>query len=165
MKPKDALLKRWEVILVRKGDAPAIFNTAGDVARTFRQIDKGAQDFESRIDNFHSGNVLAVQIGNHEDWPSVLIACLRRKVVVLPLEQSISDQQRDAALKVCNAGAALVSNMTSGSYEMRSLFVDYFMQWRLPIPALFKLTSGTTTLPRGDWWPLPSRRWGNGCGR
>jgi len=148
MKPKDALLKRWEVILVRKGDAPAIFNTAGDVARTFRQIDKGAQDFESRIDNFHSGNVLAVQIGNHEDWPSVLIACLRRKVVVLPLEQSISDQQRDAALKVCNAGAALVSNMTSGSYEMRSLFVDYFMQWRLPIPALFKLTSGTTTLPR-----------------
>src|SRR6266571_1065397 len=107
MIPQDALAERWGAILARKGDAPAIFKPTGDVARTFRQIDARARDFESKIDTLTAGSVVAVQIGNHEDWPSILIACLRRGVVVLPLEQSIRDQQRDAAMKICNANGVV----------------------------------------------------------
>ena len=91
MKATDGLLKRWEAILARKGDAPAIFNTRGQINRTFRAIDEYACKFESKIDSFAAGSVIAVQIGNHEDWPSILIACLRRGMIVLPLEQSMSD--------------------------------------------------------------------------
>ena len=40
---------------------------------------------------------IPIQIGNHEDWPSILLTCLRKELMVLPLEQSISNQQRDAA--------------------------------------------------------------------
>src|SRR2546423_7844784 len=101
MKPKDVLLERWKETLARKSNSPGIFNTRGEVVRTFQQIDERARDFESKIDTFDAGSVLAVQIGNHEDWPSILIACLRRGVVVLPLEQSISERQRDAAFKIC----------------------------------------------------------------
>src|ERR1700693_6561206 len=107
MKPKNALLERWEAILARKADAPAIFNTHAEVERTFRQIDERAHDFESKIDKFAAGNVIAVQIGNHEDWPSILIACLSRGIVVLPIEQSISEQQRDAALKICRVSGII----------------------------------------------------------
>src|ERR1700724_2245803 len=105
MKPKDPLLERWAEILFKTADAPAIFNRDGEVVYTFRQIENRARDFESEIGNFQSGTLVAVQIGNHEDWPSILIACLRHQLVVLPLEQSITDQQRDAALKVCRASA------------------------------------------------------------
>ncbi len=112
MKPKDALLDRWEAILAQKDDAPAICDTGGKVSRTFREVDNAAREFESKMDSFHTGNVLAVQIGNHTDWPSIFTACLRRGVVVLPLEQSISDQQRDAALKICNASG--VFTVTKG---------------------------------------------------
>src|SRR5437016_14002256 len=101
MKPNDGLLRRWEAIVSQKRDAPAIFNSRGRLAFTFRGIDERARDFESKIESFDAGSVVAIHIGNHEDWPSILIACLRRGVVVLPLEQSISDQQRDAALKTC----------------------------------------------------------------
>src|SRR5438477_7494659 len=103
MKPTDLLLARWQSILAEKGTVPGIFNSSGEVVRTFRGIEERARDFESKIDIFPVGSVIAVQMGNHEDWPSVFLACLRRKLVVLPIEQSVSDHQRDTALKICNA--------------------------------------------------------------
>jgi len=98
---------------------------------------------------FNAGSVIAIQIGNHEDWPSILIACLRRRLVVLPLEQSISDQQRDAALDVCRA-RAVVSAVTSGNspglFRLRT--ADATANWGEHSPSLLKLTSGTTAAPR-----------------
>ena len=142
MKPKDVLLQRWEAILAQKGDEPAIFNTRGQVDRTFRGIDERARGFEPKIDKFADGSVIAVQIGNHEDAPSIFIACLRRGVVVLPLEQSISDQQRDAALKVCR-----VTGIIEKAGTVR-LIDNERPNWRGKNPTLLKLTSGTTAAPR-----------------
>jgi long-chain acyl-CoA synthetase len=156
MKPKDVLLERWEAVLAQKPDGPAIFNTAGQSVRTFRQVDDRANDFESKIDNLAAGNVLAVQIGNHQDWPSILIACLRRQVVVLPLEQSITDQQRDAAVKVCNASGVVAAAAAGGrDLEVRPIgspsrtgSAAATTHWGENVPTLLKLTSGTTAAPR-----------------
>jgi acyl-CoA synthetase (AMP-forming)/AMP-acid ligase II len=142
MKPKDTLLERWKAILARKADAPAIFNTHAEVEQTFRQIDERAHDFESKIDKFEAGSVIAVQIGNHEDWASILIACLSRGIVVLPIEQSISGQQRDAALKICR-----VSGIIEKAGTIRVLENER-SSWQGKNPALLKLTSGTTAAPR-----------------
>src|SRR5438552_12755410 len=142
MKPKDVLLQRWEAILAQKGDEPAIFNTRGQVDRTFRGIDERARGFEPKIDKFADGSVIAVQIGNHEDSPSIFIACLRRGVVVLPLEQSMSDQQRDAALKVCR-----VTGIIEKAGTVR-LIDNERPNCRGKSPTLFKLTSDTTAAPR-----------------
>ena len=142
MKPKDVLLQRWEAILAQKGDEPAIFNTRGQVDRTFGGIDERARGFEPKIDKFADGSVIAVQIGNHEGAPSIFIACLRRRVVVLPLEQSISDQQRDAALKVCR-----VTGIIEKAGTVR-LIDNERPNWRGKNPTLLKLTSGTTAAPR-----------------
>ena len=142
MKPKDVLLERWKETLARKSNSPGIFNTRGEIARSFRQIDESARDFEAKIDAFDSGSVLAVQIGNHEDWPSILIACLRRGVVVLPLEQSISEQQRNAALKICHA-----NGIVENAEAIRKIDNER-PGWAENIPSLLKLTSGTTAAPR-----------------
>jgi long-chain acyl-CoA synthetase len=150
MKPKDALLQRWEAILAQKGDAPAIFNTRGEIVRTFRGIDERARGFEPKIDKFAAGSVIAVQIGNHEEWASILIASLRRGVVVLPLEQSISDQQRDAALKICNASGIVAAGVSAGrSIEVLPMRTSAATTpWGANPPSLLKLTSGTTAAPR-----------------
>jgi len=142
MKPKDVLLQRWEAILAQKGDEPGIFNTRGQVDRTFCGIDERARGFEPKIDKFADGSVIAVQIGNHEDAPSIFIACLRRRVVVLPLEQSMSDQQRDAALKVCR-----VTGIIEKAGTVR-LIDNERPNWGEKNPTLLKLTSGTTATPR-----------------
>src|SRR5437868_4594658 len=150
MKPKDALLERWKTILAQKSDLPAIFNTRGEVVRTFRESDNHARNFESKIDKFAAGSVIAGQIGNHEDWASILIACLRRRAVVLPLEQSISEQQRDAALKICNASGVVAAGVSAGrAIEILPMRISAATtHWGKNGPALLKLTSGTTAAPR-----------------
>jgi acyl-CoA synthetase (AMP-forming)/AMP-acid ligase II len=149
MKSTDPLLNAWRQTLRRAKDGPAIVNTCGDVLRKFVGVEERARDFESNLEVFSPGSVIAIQIGNHEDWPSILIACLRKRLVVLPLEQSISDQQREAALKLCRA-AAVVSAVPSGNVPgiFRLGTADTTLDWGENPPSLLKLTSGTTAAPR-----------------
>ena len=149
MKSEDALLAAWDQVLRRGADRPAIFDPAGGIARTFGQIEERAHDFEAKIDIFHAGEVIAVQIGNHEDWPSILIACLRKRLVALPLEQSISQHQRDASLKICGTTAAVFAVTNGNSPEIvRLRTTDATPNWRGEPPCLLKVTSGTTAAPR-----------------
>ena len=155
MKPKDALFERWTEVLAQKGESPAIFNTRGEVVLSFRQIDEHSRNFESKIHNLERASVLAVQIGNHPDWPPILIAALKRGFVVLPLEQSITKQQRDAALRISNAagivaaGASGTGTVTGGSLEILPVGTSAARtNWGENVPALLKLTSGTTAEPR-----------------
>src|SRR6266403_3937413 len=149
MKSIDPLLDGWQQTLRNAKDRPAILNSHGEVLRKFRDIDERARDFEAKLEMFRTGSVIAIQVGNHEDWPSLLIACLRRQVVVLPLEQSISDQQRDAALVLCRA-SAVVSAVPSGDPPQivcLKTAADATADWDRQ-PSLLKLTSGTTAAPR-----------------
>jgi acyl-CoA synthetase (AMP-forming)/AMP-acid ligase II len=149
MKSSDALLAAWQRTLGRAQDSPAILNTQGEVVRKFSEIDARAGDFERKIETFQAGSVIAIQIGNHEDWASILIACLRRRLVVLPLEQSISDQQRDAALKICDARAVVSAVPSENSPVLFRLKTsDATVNWGEHPPSLLKLTSGTTAAPR-----------------
>src|SRR5215831_12172286 len=114
MKHRDPLLRTWQTTISRKGNDSAVFDATGRVARTFRDIEGHARAFEAKMDKLLPGAVMAVQIGNHEDWLAVFIACLRKRLVVLPLDQSIGQQQRDAALEICRA-SAVMSVIPSGN--------------------------------------------------
>ena len=134
--------------LARKRAAPAIFATSGEVLRTFGEIEERTRDVLKKTDVVREGDVLGVQIGNHEDWPSIFIACLSRHLVVLPLEQSISQQQRDEALEICRASAAVSGISSEGSPEITRLRTgDTKPNWDEGRPVLLKLTSGTTATP------------------
>ena len=136
MKSEDPLLAAWEKTLARKGHMPAILNTAGQVLRTFRGIEEHARAVETMIARAleakrHSPkphNVSAIQIGNHQDWPSSFLVCLRKRNVFLPIDESVPKEQSDAAFSV-----AAKSGITD---------------WGDKPPTLFKLTSGTTATPR-----------------
>jgi acyl-CoA synthetase (AMP-forming)/AMP-acid ligase II len=149
MKSTDALLDSWWQTLRRAKDRPAILTTHGQVLRKFRDIEDYACEFEPKLEMLTPGGVIAIQIGNHEDWPSILIACLRRHLVVLPLEQSVNDQQRNATLELCKA-RAVVSAVPSGAAPdiSRLRTADATPDWGENPPSLLKLTSGTTAAPR-----------------
>jgi len=76
MKSDDALLAAWEKTLARKGEGPAVFDPNGEVQRTFREIEKRARELEGEI----AGPVHRIDIGNHPDWPSHLLAAVRRRL-------------------------------------------------------------------------------------
>ena len=150
MKSADPLLAAWDETLQAKANAPAIFSPAEASPQTFRQIEEKARACESKINAFNAGQVVAVQIGNHKDWPSIFLACLRRRLVVLPLERSISEQERAAALGICSVAAVIEATAPDGS-DFNVLPLERAAApsgWGQDVPSLLKLTSGTTAAPR-----------------
>jgi long-chain acyl-CoA synthetase len=149
MKHGDPLSLAWEATVSRKGDDAAVFDATGRIARSFRDIEGHARVFGAKMDKLVPGAVVAVQIGNHEDWSAVFIACLRKQLVVLPLDQSIGEQQRDAALEICRASVLVSAGRSENSPQIvRLRTADTTVEWGKNEPSLLKLTSGTTAAPR-----------------
>lgn len=153
MKVSDPLLDAWGKTLAEKGDSPAVFDETGTVLRTFRQVEVRSEDFGTELNQFQPGTVIGVQLGNHPDWPSVFLACLRRQLVTVPLDRSISAQERDAAIEICRAsgvinGSANESGNGDGVTPRLSRFERGPVDWGKNPPRLLKLTSGTTAAPR-----------------
>src|SRR6266571_6908065 len=149
MKHDDSLLLAWQTTISRKGDDAAVFDPTCRIARSFLDIEAHARAFEAKMDKLLAGAVVAVQIGNHEDWPAVFIACLRKQLVVLPLDESIGEQQRDAALEICRASALVSAVPGENSPQIiRLRTADTTADWGENVPSLLKLTSGTTAAPR-----------------
>src|SRR5438552_2206508 len=149
MKHGDSLLLAWQTTISRKGDDAAVFDATGRIARSCRDIEGHARAFEAKMDKLPTGAVVAAQIGNHEDWPAVFIACLRKQLVVLPLDESIGEQQREAALEICRASALVSAVPNENSPQIIRLgTADTTADWGENVPSLLKLTSGTTAAPR-----------------
>ena len=81
----DPILESWEKTRRDTPDRAAIFDSQAKVARTFLEIEERADQCAEELDPIAPGQVMAIQIGNHPDWPSLFLACLRMQIVVLPL--------------------------------------------------------------------------------
>jgi len=125
---------------------PAIYGTNGEVLRTFGQIEAEAREFEQTLfGKSTESEVIAIQVGNHPAWPALLLAVLRRGLVALPLERTMAERERDAALLIC--GAAAVVEIEHERIALRALAHEP-ATWGSSLPSLLKLTSGTTAAPR-----------------
>jgi acyl-coenzyme A synthetase/AMP-(fatty) acid ligase len=143
--PPDSLVAAWESTLGLSPGA-AILDTKGQVLRTFARIEEEALDFEQALlSECRPGEVVAIQVGNHPAWPALLLACLRNGLVALPLERTVTEQERDAALRICSAAALVISDEERVS--LRRLPHEP-IEWGPKPPSLLKLTSGTTAAPR-----------------
>ncbi len=139
--PGDPLLAAWDQTLARRAEEPALFDSQRRILFRFREIEELSRKFE--ID-FEAGEIVAIQVGNHAHWPALFLACLRRGIVVLPLEQTMSVQERASALRTCRA-AGLISSPAAAIERLEN---PGAIDWEGRTPALLKLTSGTTAAPR-----------------
>jgi acyl-CoA synthetase (AMP-forming)/AMP-acid ligase II len=152
MKSADALLGAWEKIVGQTADRPAIIADSGKILQTFAGIESRAREFEAQLD-FAASNVIAIQIGNHPDWPAILLACLRRGLVALPLDESMTDERRNGVFHMCGVvAAAMQVGSTSGGRGVEILPIGTSaattQKWGDNPPSLLKITSGTTAAPR-----------------
>lgn len=144
-KTEDPLLSAWAETLLRRRDNPAIFDTQRQVLCRFREIEALSRDHENGpLQNLRAGEIAAIQIGNHAHWPALLLACLRREIVVLPLERTMSEQERASALQTCRV-SGLITEVEAG---VERLVDPGVIDWNERQPVLLKLTSGTTAAPR-----------------
>jgi long-chain acyl-CoA synthetase len=143
----DRLVEAWEKTLGGRAlERAAVFGTKGQVLRTFPQIEEETRGFEQTLlRKFRPGEVIAIQVGNHAAWPALLLACLRNRLVALPLERSMAEGELAAALRICRAAA--LATIENECVALRSL-PNEPSEWGPDAPSLLKLTSGTTAAPR-----------------
>jgi long-chain acyl-CoA synthetase len=150
-KVEDRILAAWESTRANNRDRAAIFDSRGKVVRTFLEIEDRARQIAGELEKIAPGQVLAVQMGNHLDWPSLFLACLRKRIVILPLEQTISDEQRENAFQICCVAAIVIAGVVSSASGVEILplkTATTTISWSEKPPVLLKLTSGTTGVPR-----------------
>ncbi|HEX4666313.1 MAG TPA: class I adenylate-forming enzyme family protein [Chthoniobacterales bacterium] len=148
MNPVDPLLAAWHKTLARRRAEGAIFDTHRRVLFRFGEIEELSRHYEEEngcgLAEFEQGEIIALQIGNHAHWPALFLAALRREIVVLPIEQTVSERERASASKTCRAAGL----MTSPGKEITRLGPGEPVDWGDRRPVLLKLTSGTTAAPR-----------------
>jgi long-chain acyl-CoA synthetase len=144
-KTDDPLLGAWAETLRRRRNAAAIFDTRRRVLCSFGEIEALSRHYQNGpLQSLRAGEIVAIQIGNHAHWPALLLACLRREIVVLPMERTVSDQERASALQTCRA-TGLITEVEAG---VERLLDPGVIDWNERPPVLLKLTSGTTAAPR-----------------
>ncbi|EDY21202.1 AMP-dependent synthetase and ligase [Chthoniobacter flavus Ellin428] len=144
--PDNPILTAWQQTLARCGQRPAVFSPTGAVVRTFVEIGLEALKIARLFDTIPSHSVVAVQIGNSEMWPEVVLALWRKKLIPLPLGE-MTQTELAYALGTCRA-AALVTNQGGPLIVHRRPVPDDARRWVGPTPEFLKLTSGTTSAPR-----------------
>jgi acyl-CoA synthetase (AMP-forming)/AMP-acid ligase II len=144
----DALLAAWHETLARRRTEGAIFDTRRRVLFRFGEIEELSCHYEAEggcgLREFEPGEIVAMQIGNHAHWPALVLAGLRREIVLLPIEQAVSDAERAGALKTCRVAGLL----TTPGKKIARLGPVEPVDWGDRQPVLLKLTSGTTAAPR-----------------
>ncbi|MDQ6656586.1 MAG: AMP-binding protein, partial [Verrucomicrobiota bacterium] len=144
----DSLLQAWDETVARRASDAAVFDTSGAVLRTFAQIGAEAAEYaRMQLANSAPGEVVAIQLGNHAAWLALLLACLRRRLVVLPLERTIAEQERATALAVCHVALLATEAPAAGGISLAVRSAEP-VDWGEHQPVLLKLTSGTTAAPR-----------------
>lgn len=146
-KTEDPLLAAWSETLARRGQDAAIFDSEGRVIFRFGEIEQLSRRYEKvepGLTNYAAGDIVAIQIGNHPHWPALFLACLRRGIVVLPIERTVSVAERAAALRTCRV-AGLITNPEK---PIARIETSGIVDWEKRQPVLLKLTSGTTATPR-----------------
>jgi long-chain acyl-CoA synthetase len=142
----DPVLEAWEKTLAARGDEPAILDRQGQVLFRFGEIDKLSRGYAESSDlrHFEAGEIVALQIGNLPEWPALFLACLRQRIVLLPLEETVSATERASALRTCRAAGLI----TAPDASITRLNAGAKIDWNARRPVLLKLTSGTTAAPR-----------------
>lgn len=141
----NVILKRWAGVL-SAGSGDAIVSPSGEVMRTWEDIDVEARDFEGRIAHGGKG-VVALQTGNHASFPALLLACLRTGRPAALFDEGFSGDHRSQIEK--QLGVALRVTASNGEifFEGDGGETPGGAGCRGDI-CLYKLTSGTTSLPR-----------------
>ena len=144
---ENALLNAWWATLGWRGNAPAILDPRGEMLRTFFEIEIEALKIVRMLDRIPPGSTVAVQLGNGERWPEVLLALWRRGLVPMPLGDHLDATEMAVTLGTLRT-AALITNVSGSMIVHQRPVPPDAHRWGGHTPDLLKLTSGTTSAPR-----------------
>ncbi len=132
------ILAAWGETVRRQPGRPGVFSDRGTPLRSFADIESEALKLGGLLPELDGDAAIAlVEIGNHPDLPSVLIALWRKGYTVSPAEIGTTASLPGFTLRVRRERSGGVVFSPTGGPPPENLAADFL-----------KLTSGTTGAPR-----------------
>jgi long-chain acyl-CoA synthetase len=132
----------WAQVLAKYHESPAILRPDGAPLRTFTGIEQERRTWRDALGHLPRRSAVIGQLGNAPDWPALFLACLDLELVLVPVEGSMPAEQLSRIATLTQAQAVV------GTGQAVEVFERDLLVWDEPAPALLKITSGTTGLPR-----------------
>ena len=132
----------WARVLAQYRNRPAILRADGAPLRTFAAIEEERRTWRDTLGGLPPRSAVIGQLGNAPGWPALFLACLDLELVLIPVEGSMPVEQSSRIAALTQARAVVRTGQAVEVFERDRL------DWDEPAPALLKITSGTTGLPR-----------------
>ena len=140
----NKILNRWAGAL-SGSEGNAVFSASGEVLRTWKDIETEACDLQTRMSG--SRGAVALQTGNQASFPALLLACLRASRPVCLFDAGLSGEMRRGM--EAQLGVTLRVTVADGDICLEELAGVVGRPDEIEGDVcLYKLTSGTTALPR-----------------
>jgi acyl-CoA synthetase (AMP-forming)/AMP-acid ligase II len=135
---KNAILERWEIVLLERKSRAAVFSPDGEVLRTYGGIAEEAARWTDRLGSHSPRGSIGLQMGNDPSWPAILLAAWKLGCPAVPLDGDLTGERRSRLEKLCGislrierGGGKIVSLESPPAPRPAST------------PQFLKLTSGT----------------------
>ncbi|MBV8899502.1 MAG: acyl--CoA ligase [Verrucomicrobia bacterium] len=132
----------WARVLAQYRNRPAILRADGAPLRTFAAIEEERRTWRDTLGGLPPRSAVIGQLGNAPGWPALFLACLDLELALVPVEGSMPVEQSSRIAALTQARAVVRTGQAVEVFERDRL------GWDEPAPALLKITSGTTGLPR-----------------
>jgi len=136
----NPILERWHRV-VSESDGPAIYGPSGGVLRTFADIQAEAEELAGRLPD--RAGAVALQVGNHEYFPALLLAIWGAGRMVCLFDAELQGEERGdierelgVSVRVCTGSGQPKFELTGTPGIARNE------------GDLYKLTSGTVSRPQ-----------------
>ena len=134
--------RRWQKVLATNGGRVALWDGEGKALATFSEIAEKALAWELRIGPLAPQTPVGVQLGNHPEWPAVLLALWKLGAIVVPLDVSLREEATRQILR--EAGAGMRIGVSQEVVKLDFIRKTAFQK----ATRLCKATSGTGGRPR-----------------
>lgn len=146
--PRETILSAWGHNLAAAPDAPALIGADGQVW-TRKALDEQAGRCRQSLSPEAARQRVAFALPNGPEWIATFLALLEIKAVPMPLDASEPPETRRALARAAQAAFLLLDGAFEPVSELRLRAPQFTPKGRgSPLPALIKLTSGSTGVPR-----------------
>lgn len=125
---------------------PSSYFIQGDETFTYFEFDQYVQQIASTLHSFKEGQVIAIKVQNPLFVIALLIACMRKKLILFLLSSRLPQSEIGKRVKEANAQYLFQDPITFNSSLKNIVKNEISLDLKLPISYL--LTSGSSTCPK-----------------
>ncbi|MFV0416459.1 MAG: class I adenylate-forming enzyme family protein [Chthoniobacterales bacterium] len=144
----NPFLQTWRNLLKKNTAQTAIPSTQGQPLRSFQEIENNSNSLAEKWKKQGlQEQLFSLQVPNSPQFPEIILAAWKIRSGLILLPADMPSQEVEAIEKRSSAAARITIDLRSDKLELHKI-PPSLQPHTLPLPAVIKVTSGSTAQPR-----------------